>query len=224
MTIPVKSRNSKAVIAIVILVVFGGFGAFVRSHQAATDRPADFDRIPLETEKYIGIEHRFAEYSYDVLKADTTTLKMYTDRATGDIYWLFIAYFESQKYGSQIHSPIHCVPGGGYRINSIEPYTIVFDDGRRLPVRRMLIESQRRREVMFYWFETRSGVIANEYGLKLDLMKNSVLLMPTDAAICRVNIPLPVTADFDEASAKAEQFIKDMYAYLQEALPFLTSP
>lgn len=215
-----KSRNSKAIIAILILIIFGGFGAYVRSHQASIDRPADFERIPLETENYIGLEKRFADYAYDILKADTTTLRMYTNRSTGEIYWLFIAYFESQKYGSQIHSPIHCVPGGGYRIISIEPFSLTLDDGRQLSVRRLLIESHRRREVMFYWFETRGGVIANEYSLKLDLMKNSVFLMPTDAAICRVNIPLPVTADFEEASQQAVKFIRDIYAYLELALPF----
>ncbi len=213
-------RNSKAIVAILILVVFGGFGAYVRSHQARIDHPPDFSLIPLETEEYIGLEKPLESYEYEILKADTTTLRMYTDRVSGDIYWLFMAYFSSQKYGSQIHSPIHCVPGGGYRILSIEPYTLELADGRRLPVRRLLIESQRRREVMFYWFETRSGVISDEYGLKFDLMKNSVLLMPTDAAICRVNIPLPVTADFDEASAKITGFIKNIYPYLEQSLPF----
>jgi EpsI family protein len=215
-----SGSHGKALIAILILIAFGGFGAYVRSHQAEIERPADYIQIPLETDKYLGLETRFPEYTYDILKADTTTLRMYTDRITGDVYWLFVAYFSSQKYGSQIHSPIHCVPGGGYRIHTIKPHLIRLEDGRDLAVRRLLVESKRRREVMFYWFETRGGVIASEYGLKFDLMKNSVLLMPTDAAICRVNVPLPVTADFDEAAARAEQFIRDIYPSLENALPF----
>ena len=217
-----SSRSRKALIAIFVLILFGGFGAYVRSHQAEIDRPADFDRIPLETDKYFGVERRFEEYTYDVLKADTTTLRMYRDK-TGEVFWLFVAYFSSQKYGSQIHSPITCVPGGGYRILTIEPYVIDLHNGSNINVRRLLIASQRRKEVMLYWFETRSGVISGEYGLKFDLMKNSIFLLPTDAAICRVTIPLSLEADFEKASLRAAEFVRDIYPAIQAALPFYDS-
>ena len=73
---------------------------------------------------------------------------------------------------------------------------------------------------MMYWFETRSGVISDEFGLKLDLMKNSLMLMPTDAAICRITMPLSLNDDFEIATAKAVKFIRDFYPSLQAALPF----
>jgi EpsI family protein len=209
----------KAIVAIVILLIFGGFGTYLRTHQAVPDREPDFSRIPMETETLLGTEHRFEEYAYEVLKADTSTLRMYQE-PTGDLYWLFVAYFSSQKYGSQIHSPKHCLPGGGYRILSIAPYQIDLNDGRSITVNRLTIANPRRTELMMYWYETRSGVITNEFGLKLDLMKNSILLMPTDAAICRVTMPMSLKGDFEAATGKAVQFIRDFYPAIQSALPF----
>ena len=170
-------------------------------------------------DSYFGTEERFEEYAYEVLKADTTTLRMYRT-IEGEVYWLFMAYFSSQKYGSQIHSPKHCLPGGGYKIQTIEPFEIDLCDGRKLQASRLLIANPRRKEIMFYWFETRSGVISSEYALKLDLMKNSVSLMPTDAAICRVTMPLSLEADFDKATQQAVEFIRQIYPSMLSSLPF----
>ena len=214
------TRNGKnAVIALCILLPFGGFGTYLRSHQTQPDRPAEFGRIPYQIGEYGGSEERFEEYAYEVLKADTTTLRVYREM-TGDVYWLIMAYFSSQKYGSQIHSPKHCLPGGGYRILSIEPYAVSLSDGRTITVNRLRIASPQRMELMMYWFETRSGIIPSEMGLKLDLMKNAVALRPTDAAICRVTMPLPLGADFDAATARMIEFIREFYPAIETALPF----
>jgi len=215
----VSPGNRKATIAIAVILFLGGFGMYLRGHAAVPERPADFSRIPMEADGYVGTEHRFEEYTYDILKADTTTLRLYHSQ-NGEPFWLFVAYFSSQKYGGQIHSPIHCVPGGGYKIVSIEPYLLDLGQAGQLPVRRLLIANQNHREVMLYWFETRSGVIANEYALKLNLMKSSVLLMPTDAAICRVTTPLSGPTDFQAATDRAASFIRAFYPTMRTALPF----
>ena len=78
-----------------------------------------FDLIPFEKQEYYGTEKRFAETSYEILKADTTTLRIYD--GPSQRFWLFLAYFNSQEYGSQIHSPKHCLPGGGWQILRHEP-------------------------------------------------------------------------------------------------------
>lgn len=212
-----NTRN--ALVAMVVIILFGGFGTYLRSHQAEPDRKPDFAVIPLETAAYFGIEERFEQYAYEVLKADTTTLRMYRGK-TGDLFWLFMAYFSSQKYGSQIHSPKHCLPGGGYRIVSIEPFDIELADSRIISVNRLKIASQRQMELMLYWFETRSGIISDEFALKLDLMKNAIMLKPTDAAICRVTLPLPLEADFEAATAEAVDFVRLFYPAMEAALPF----
>ncbi|MEE9442659.1 MAG: exosortase C-terminal domain/associated protein EpsI [candidate division Zixibacteria bacterium] len=209
----------KAIISLVILIIFGGFGTYLRGHEQMPDSQPDFSLIPFNDFGYTGSEHRFDEFAYEVLKADTSTLRNYFDDAFNS-YWLFVAYFSSQKYGAQIHSPRHCLPGGGFKIETIELYPIKLNDGTTLQVNRLTIANNMRKELMIYWFETRGGVISDEYGLKLDLMRNAISLQPTDAAFCRLTMPLSLHADFDKATERAVKFIRDFYPSMQEALPF----
>jgi EpsI family protein len=214
---PKMLRNT--LIASFAIVILGGFGMYIKAYQAMPEKGPEFVKIPLNIDDFYGEEQRFEEYAYDVLKADTTTLRLYRN-SDREAFWLFMAYFSSQKYGSQIHSPKHCLPGGGFRINTIEPFPITLDDGREIVVNRLMISNPQRSELMFYWYETRSGVISDEFGLKLDLAKNSLLFLPTDAAICRFTMPIPPRINVDKATKRIVDIIKEMYPSMQDALPF----
>lgn len=207
-----------ALIAMVLILLGGAAGNYLRMNERKPDRPADFSLLPLSAGQYVGEEHRFSELSYDVLKADTTTLRQYTD-AEGKTLWLFIAYFESQKYGSQIHSPKHCLPGGGWKIDRLESFELPLPGDQTKNVNRVFIRTQTTSQLMFYWFETRSGSIREEFGIKLDLMKNSLLLQPTDAAFVRLTVPIE-DGDTEAATAEAIEFFEAFYADLERALPF----
>jgi EpsI family protein len=217
-----NGSGKKGITAALVLLIFGGFGTYLQQHRAVPDRAPNFGAIPMETSTYFGTEHRFDDSTYMILKADTSTLRMYHTTGGEDVFWLFMAYFSSQKYGSQIHSPKHCLPGGGFKIVTIEPYKVTLTDGRTILVNRLLIANEQEKELMFYWFETRTGVISNEYGLKFDLMKNSIMLKPTDAAICRVTMPLRIDADFEAATGRLVEFIRQFYPPMKTALPFGT--
>jgi EpsI family protein len=214
-----KKTLRNTFIASLAIVILGGFGMYIKAYQAVPENGPNFEKIPMTVDSFYGEERRFEDYAYDVLKADTTTLRIYRN-SDREIFWLFMAYFSSQKYGSQIHSPKHCLPGGGFRIDTIEPYPITLHDGHTITVNRLMISNPQHRELMFYWFETRTGVITNEFGLKMDLAKNSLMLLPTDAAICRFTMPVPPRINLDKATARIVDIIRDLYPSMQQALPF----
>jgi len=178
-----------------------------------------FDQIPLERNGYAGEEQWFAEYSYDILKADTTTLRSYRSQ-NGEMLWLFVAYFQSQKYGSQIHSPRHCLPGGGWRIERHERFDLPLDDGTSKEMNRLLLRQRDRKQLMFYWFETRSGAVTGEFALKWNLMTNSLMLRPTDAAFIRLDLPVNHSETLETTTARAVNFLQAFHADIERALPF----
>lgn len=216
-----KTRKTKQemVIVIAVLTLFGAFGSFLRFAEHSSDEMAQFGEIPMAAGGYIGEEQRFAEESYEILQADTTTLRLYID-SEGNKYWFFVAYFASQKYGSQIHSPRHCLPGGGWKIENIEPFDLELADNSSKPVNRLSISVDQHRQLMLYWFETRGGAIRDEFGLKFDLMKNSMLLRPTDAAIVRLTVPVNIGEDFGSATKRALEFFDTFHPTVMKALPF----
>lgn len=206
------------IVATIILLIGGSFGNFLRYNSQDPDRPPSFSVIPMEGGGYFGEERRFSEASYDVLKADTTTLRLYKG-TNGASLWLFIAYFSSQKYGSQIHSPKHCLPGGGWVIEKIEEFAMPFPDRAPGQIYRVTIKEEERRQLMFYWFETRSGEQTNEYALKWDLVKNAMTMRPTDAAFVRLTIPL-VDNDIEGTTKTVIDYFSYYYPSIRESLPF----
>ena len=211
--------RTRIIIACVILILGGALANYLRYADASPDRPATFESIPMESGAYYGEERRFSEESYEILQADTTTLRIYRD-TSGLPIWLFIGYFESQKYGSQIHSPKHCLPGSGWRIDSHTHYRLKLAGGFDHDINRLVISERDKHQLMLYWFETRGGVIRNEFGLKWDLMRNSLMLRPTDAAIIRLNLSLTPDDNIESATARAVDWLNQFYPAIERALPF----
>lgn len=210
--------NKLIAVSIFIILAGGIFGNVLRFTEKMPGQSADFSKIPVNHPDYLGVEQQIADFAYEILQADVTTLRDYLNPDLGR-YQLFIAYFNSQKYGSQIHSPKHCLPGGGWRIENIEPYELRLQDGTVKTVNRLIISLENYKAVMIYWFETRSGSIRNEYGLKIDLIKNALLMKPTDAAIVRLTIDA-ADGNFERATRSGLTFLNEFHPYIMESLPF----
>lgn len=206
------------IISTIIIVVGGALGNLLTYAEVKPDRPPQFAAIPMMDGAFAGDERRFSDASYEVLKADTSTLRLYYGPG-GKPLWLFVAYFESQKYGSQIHSPKNCLPGGGWRIERISPVAASVPGAGALTVNEVIISDGTDYQLMFYWFETRSGILRSEYMLKVDLAKNSLLFNPTDAAFVRVTVPID-DGNLDRARQYGMAFIGQFYDDIQQSLPF----
>ncbi|SYZ74800.1 hypothetical protein TRIP_C90428 [Candidatus Zixiibacteriota bacterium] len=204
--------------SIVLILVGGIVGNVLRFSGRLPDKGPNYSVIPANLDEYSGTELRLTDATYEVLKADTVTYRDYVspDHSREN---LFLAYFRSQKYGSQIHSPKHCLPGGGWRIESIRPYRLHLADSSIRVINLLVIAEEEYRSVMFYWYQTRSGMIRSEYGLKLDLIKNALLFRPTDAAIVRLTVDVP-DGDIKKAIAKGVHFLQIFYPSIERSLPF----
>jgi EpsI family protein len=187
---------------------------YVRVHP---ERPSDFSVIPLEIDGWVGTEYALSDFTLEVLKATSTTSRRYR-RPDGAEASLFMGYFDDQRYGSQIHSPKHCLPGGGWGILESGPHDIKIN-GQEFSVNRVVIGNKKMRQVVYYWFRTRSGILTNEYALKLDLVLNSVQLRPTDAALIRLVVDIHGS---DEAAADMIlcDFLASIHESIENSLPF----
>ena len=205
-------------IALVVLIVGGTMGNLMRYTERRPDRPAELASIPLVVESYRGREKEFNEVTLEVLNATSSRMVSYSGRS-GPSCNLFVAYFISQRFGSGIHSPKHCLPGGGWRIETNEPFVIDVDGGPPITANRLRIAYGNTKNVMLYWYQTRAGAVRDEFGLKYSLFKSSLLMRPTDAAMVRVTVPVE-DGDYGQATQRALDFLAVMEPHLREALPF----
>ncbi len=205
-------------IVLILFVLTGILINILRYSRVESKRFPLFSSLPLQYADWNGQEYFFSDETNQVLKADTYAFRKYTS-SEGKELWLFIAYFKSQKYGSQIHSPKNCLPGSGWKIMSRRKILIKTDTGSDLKVNKLLISDKLSREVMYYWFQTRSRIITSELGLKLDLVLNSLKRAPTDAVLVRINLSLNQISE-KEAQLVLEDFLKTFLPKIKEILPF----
>lgn len=204
-------------ILMLILLPLGGMGTAMRYLVVEPDRPSQLAEIPLQVGPWRGEQAPLDDATAASLQATEAILRGYQDDA-GNYVSLFIAYFRDQKYGSQIHSPRHCLPGGGWMVSDLQH--VPFDIGdRKITVNRMTIARRARVDQMFYWFHTRSGELTSEYALKFDLVRNSLLFSPTDAVIIRLTVAQG-DRSVRQCQEIAERFMRDLLPDLQKALPF----
>jgi len=201
-----------------LFILTGILVNLMRYSRVESKKLPSFSLIPFESGEWRGKEHFFSDQTYQFLKADASTLRRYT-RGDGVTLWLFISYFKGQEYGSQIHSPKHCLPGSGWKILRRERIQINPDENSSHKVNKLLIAERNSREIMYYWFQTRGGVLTSEMGLKLDLVFNSLRRRPTDAAFIRINLPLNKLSE-KEARLIFEDFLRTFQHRIKEALPF----
>ena len=175
-------------IVVVVLVISAIYTHLLRYSRVEVEETVKLENFPAEMNNWkMSQDYVINDQTLDILKSDQYIWRLYNDQK-GDQIGMFLSYFEDQKYGAQIHSPKHCLPGGGWKI--IDKKEVEYSIAKKnYKVNKMIINNSRSKEIMIYWFWTRSGIITSELGLKIDLAKNALLRNPTDAAFVRINVP-----------------------------------
>ncbi len=153
------------------------------------------------------------------LAPDDYLMREYTD-ADGRDMTLFVAFYGRQASGASIHSPRNCLPGSGWepvRHDRIETTTVYGP----VQVNRYLVEHESgQRALVYYWYQGRGRVAANEYLVKADLVRDAVLRRRTDEGLVRLVFPVGrESADLAEADARASEVVRDVIRTLAGHLP-----
>jgi EpsI family protein len=106
----------------------------------------------------------------------------------------YIGYYDRQTQGKTIHSPRNCMPGAGWEIVSAGEATVRSGLGDRT-VNRYILKNGRIQAVVYYWYQGRGRVVASEYAVKLNLLRDAALEGHTEEALVRVVVPIDTTAN-----------------------------
>src|SRR5262249_20759490 len=152
------------------------------------------------------------------LKVDDYLLADYRN-GSGAIANLYVAYYETQVAGRSVHSPRTCLPGGGWEIERLERVEIEDAKGRLVPVNRAVIAQDQAKQLVYYWFEQRGRVLANEYAVKWYLLADSLTSGRTDGAMVRLMIPIGVGGDEAATELRLQRLFASVRAQIQPFLP-----
>ena len=113
---------------------------------------------------------------------------------------LFVAYYAQQRAGETMHSPKNCLPGSGWEIWKNELVDVQVS-GRNRQINKYYIENAGQKLVVFYWYQSRTRIIADEYMGKLYLIRDAIQDASAAGALVRVTV-----ADDAEAARQGQQF------------------
>jgi len=156
------------------------------------------DRNVTEVRRARNIVVERARDRYEIDPRDHIRIQREADAAGLDI----VGYYHSQREGSQIHSPMNCLPGAGWLPVTTATATLAMSaSGERAVINRYLIQKGLDRRVVMYWYQSHGRVVASEYWSKVYLVLDSMRMNRTDAALVRVIVPVDDNRPAPETSA-----------------------
>jgi len=212
--LPGSLTVSLAIIAITSLLAL----SLGNREQLALERK-DFTDFPLEVGDWKGRPDRMEKIYLDILKLDDYVITDYVG-PDGKSVNFYVAYYASQSKGESAHSPRTCLPGGGWKIASLEQKTLdAVSAGRPIKVNHVVIKHGEYKQLVYYWFQGRGRTITNEYMVKWYLFWDALTRNRTDGALIRLTATITPGEDLEDAEHRLEDFARQVSGTLDEYVP-----
>lgn len=136
---------------------------------------------------------------------------------------VYVGYYDRQVQGKTIHSPKNCLPGAGWEILSTERIGAPGASPAAGTVNRVLLANKGVRALVYYWYQGRGRVEANEFTVKWNLLRDAAMHGRTEEALVRIVVPISgasaATSANDPTIAAADSLARAVAA---ELLPAVT--
>lgn len=160
--------------------------AWVRAPQLLSETNVDLRRFPKYFAGWGAKDDSLDESTVQALHTDQVLLRHYTDM-NGRRVELFISYYQDQKFGAQVHSPLHCLPGSGWTILRHDKMPLPFATDIAI-ANKLHINKDSKNQLVIYWFASSGDVVKNEIDLKIRLLVNAFKRKPTSVYFYRISI------------------------------------
>jgi EpsI family protein len=110
---------------------------------------------------------------------------------------LYVSYFTAVGVTGSYHSPQNCLPGGGWKIASVEtvPLTSAPASFKGNEILKVIVQQGTEQQVVLYWFQNRGRIISDEYWEKIYLVLDAVFKQRRDGSFIRIIGQVPKGAD-----------------------------
>jgi len=172
-----------------------------------------FPEFPVHLADWTGSQKAMETRIIDTLGLSDYILTDYSKPGSLPVNF-YVAYYQSQRKGVSPHSPRVCIPDGGWQISDIKRTQV-----GGLPINRIVVKKGRSKQLVYYWFQQRGRLIANEYLMKWYLFKDAILLNRTDGALVRITTSVSPMESMQEADDRLAGFAQHLLPVLPEYIP-----
>jgi exosortase D (VPLPA-CTERM-specific) len=197
------------VIALALLAIAAASADVVKGRKEAPLARQTFVNFPMHIDGWQGRHDRLEPMYIDRLRFDDYLLADFVGPNKEQIN-LYMAYYGSQRKGQSAHSPRSCIPGGGWEIANLSTVTIPGTTAAEKPFKanRLLIQMNKDRQLVYYWFKQRERVITNEYLVKAWLLWDALTRNRTDGALIRLTSYVHPTERIEDVDRRMAAFAR----------------
>ncbi len=127
---------------------------------------------------------------------------------------VYVGYHGVQRQGTNIHSPLHCLPGAGWSVLDRQSIPMPGDPYGQ-SINRLLVGSGEERQIVYYWYQGRGRVITDEFAAYWYQLRDIALRNRSDAALVR----FMVRADDGSAEDTMQRLIEAFVPLLDPYIP-----
>ncbi|MGA3213822.1 MAG: exosortase C-terminal domain/associated protein EpsI [Terriglobales bacterium] len=185
-------------------------------HGTVTELKQPLRTFPLEIGNWHGFDQPLTDQVATAAGVDSYVSRFYL-RPGGDNVGLYIGYYKSQQTGETIHSPKNCLPGAGWQPLQASEITLRTPDGRAFPVNLYVVENEREKLLVLYWYQSHGRIISSEYWAKVYMVIDAIRFNRTDSTLVRITTNLG--RDENKARQLAVSFAERVIPSLDQIIP-----
>ncbi len=195
------------------------FSLSIGDRQELTPQRAAFVDFDLRIGQWQGTLLPVESQFISALRFDDYLLADYAAGGSNPIT-LYVAFYQSQRKGQSAHSPQSCIPGGGWEITSHGAVNIPADGTPSgLMVNRVLIQKDRQKQLVLYWFKQRERALASEYLVKWYLFWDALTRQRSDGALIRLSATVDSGEREHDVEQRLIQFATEIQPHLARFIP-----
>jgi len=188
------------------------------SQQRSTPLSGSLAVLPREFGQYEGVDLKVSDEEIRVAGATKYLFRVFHSPDSTAGFSVYVGYYENQMHGRSIHSPKNCLPANGWDFLKTET-TALATTGGPVTVNRTIVVNRDQRALVYYWYQGRGRVAANEYRVKWDLFRDAALAGRTEEALVRIVVPFRTGSDV----AELERADRTAATVARELIPAVTA-
>ncbi len=150
--------------------------------------------LPTEIEGWSSREIPLDDNVESMLRATFNLQRSFT-HPLGDVVWLYIGYYGTDRGGTPEHTPDACYRAHGWTLSDFR--TPVVDPQRGLRANEVVVEQEGEQRLVLFWYRSyRKTGILGEFALGVDHLLGRLTTGRADGALVRLSTPLEEGGEF----------------------------
>jgi EpsI family protein len=181
-------ENGSSIALVATLMAVGALGWWLRLGPKVYADVSPLESVPLRIGQWGSSDIPLPPAVEDGLRADLNLNRAYQN-GTGDVVWLYVGYYGTERGGRPEHTPRGCYTGAGWGIESSQIVDVT--PTGTLRANEYVVTNSGERRLVHFWYRShrRTGILGG-FDQNVDRLVGRLFDNRADGALVRVSTPV----------------------------------